>query len=608
MASAQCRSQALRGISSPRSDRSFLLVFLFLLLITPALQAQRPCPTGPISFVFVDNHSIFDTSDPGLDRRFGWAYRAANALHVRTRRAVIERELLFGPGDCYDPYLLAETERLLRSYDYLAQVDVFGVPQPDGSYHVIIDTRDQWSTSADVRLGFEHGLSVDGVRMRETNLLGTGQELGFFYINRDVTRDYGLAWGTRQLAGTRWDLSTSGGRTRAGSFFNEAVSYPFVGEVSRWAARQSFSREDQFFDFITPDSAGRRTQHVLQPVREKLFDVAIGTRFGQRGNLTVVGAMLSYQELIYPSGAQIAVANNFNSRAPVDSATAHQIAAQMEELGNIRVGMVFGQRNIWWVKKRGFDSMRGQQDVPLGGDVALAFSRSIPSLERDNDLLGTLKLYAGLDVGPVLFAGRVRLDARRVFEAPANSPEWEDIYAEGELLNYWKPDLLPRHTFFLRTSAAGAWNTHTPFQLTLGGDRSLRGYRYDRFPGGRRVVFNAEDRIYFGWPMPDVIDLGGTIFADAGHMWAGDVPFGHDSGWLATAGLGLRGSFPAGSRSSFRIDVATPVHGPGRLKDFRLLISASELLGLSHVDDPDVQLMRSRNEGVAGELFRFRGQ
>jgi hypothetical protein len=70
-------------------------------------------------------------------------------------------------------------------------------------------------------------------------------------------------------------------------------------------------------------------------------------------------------------------------------------------------------------------------------------------------------------------------------------------------------------------AGAGAWQTRTPFQLTLGGDRNLRGYRYDRFPGGRRLVLNLEDRIYFGSPR-ELFDWGATIFVDAGfHVTAG---------------------------------------------------------------------------------------
>lgn len=579
---------------------------LVLFLFATDVQAQRTCATGPISFIFIDNHSIFDTDDPGIDKRFGWAYRAANALHVRTKRRVVERELLFGPGDCYDPYLLEETERLLRAYDFLSQVDVFGIPQPDGSYHVVVDTRDQWSTQVDLRIGIDRGLSFEGFRIRETNLLGTGQELGVFYIDRDVTRDYGMSYGTRQLAGTRWDLGAAVGRTRAGTFVTQNVAYPFVGEVSHWAARQSFTREDQFFDYVSVDSTRGFSQHVLLPMRETLFDVGIGTRFGRRGNLTVVGATLSYQELSYPGSAQLALENDFDARTDVDSTTADILWRQTEPMGSIRAGLVLGQRNVWWKKKRGLDSMRGQQDVAIGADAALAFGRSLPTLERDNDLVGTFKLYTAFDAKTALFAGRLRLDARRDFDAPSSASEWEDVYADAELLSYWQPESAPRHTFFVRFAGAGGWNTVTPFQLTLGGDRTLRGYRYERFPGGRRVVMNAEDRIYIGWPLREVFDLGATIFVDAGRIWPGDVPFGDDSGWRTTGGIGLRGSFPAGSRSSFRLDVATPLDGSGALKNFRFILSASELLGLTGSNVPDVQLRRSRDEGVAGVLFRTR--
>lgn len=575
------------------------------MLCAAPLEAQRPCATGPISYIFIDNHSIFDTTEPGLDRRFGWAYRAANALHFKTRRGVIERELLFGPGDCFDQYMLDETERLLRSYPFLSQVDLFGVPQADGSYHVVVDTRDQWSTQVDLRLGLEKGFKVEGFRLRETNVLGTGQELGLFLVDHDVTRDYGVAFATPQLAGTRWDFSGELGRTRAGTLAKQVVAYPFVGEVSHWAARQSFVRVDQFFDYIVVDSTRDAAQHLLLPVREKVFDVGLGLRLGDRGNLTVLGAMISYEELTYPGVPQMTVGGSFDERVPADSQMVSHLAGQTQQLGSIRVGALLGQRNIWWVKRRGYDSMRGQQDVPLGGEASFAFARSIPSLERDNDLISSFRLYTGIEYGEALFLARLRADVRRDFDATEPSREWKDLYGETELLNYWKPQSWPRHTFMLRASAAGAWNTRTPFQLTLGGDRNLRGYRQERFPGGRRIVLNAEDRIYFGWPWREVVDLGATLFVDAGRIWRGDVPFGDDSGVRVTGGVGLRGSFPAGGRSTFRIDLATPISGLEPSK-FRLIFSASEVLGIGGIGTPDVQLLRSRNEDVSGELFRFR--
>ena len=583
---------------------SFFLFFFFLPFAT-TLHAQRPCPTGPISFIFIDNHSIFDTTEPGLDRRFGFAYRVANALHVKTKRRVIERELLFGPGDCFDQYMLDETERLLRAYQFLSQVDLFGVPQPDGSYHVVIETQDQWSTQVDLRVAVDEGFQFEGIRARETNFLGKGQELGLFFVNRDVTRDYGVAFGTPQLAGTRWDLSGALGRTRAGTFAQQVVAYPFVGEVGHWGARQSFTREDQFFDYITVERTTSSAEHLLLPVREKTFDVGLGVRLGARGTLTVLGATVSFEEVTYPGIPEITINNDFDDRVPADSETVRQVSRQTEQLGAIRFGVLIGQRNIWWVKRRGYDSLRGQQDIPLGAEVGFAFARSIPSLERDDDLVASFRLYSGIEYGTALFMGRLRADVRRDFDAVTAAREWEDLYAEVELLNYWKPRAMPRHTFLLRAVSTSGWNTRTPFQLTLGGDRNLRGYRDERFPGGRRLVVNAEDRVYFGWPWRDVVDLGATLFVDAGNMWEGDVPFGRDSGWRATAGAGLRGSFPAGSRSTFRLDVAAPIAGFETGK-FRFILSASELLGIGGLGTPDVQVLRSRKEGVSGELFRFR--
>jgi hypothetical protein len=555
--------------------------------------------------VFVDNHSIFEPHDDAVtSRRFGWFYRTANSLHVKTRRSVIARELLLGPGDCYDPWLVEESERVLRSYNFLASVEIYGVPQADGSYHLVVDTRDDWSTQGDIRISLRSGLEFEGARVRETNLLGRGETLSAYYIHRDVTRDYGVRFFTPQLARTRWDLDAEFGGTRAGTIFSEALSYPFVGEVSRWAAWQQFSRRDRFFDYIAEDDDGSRI-HVLQPMRDKHFDLAVVTRFGDRGNLTLVGGGLRYNQLKYPGQPRIERDGEFVSPVADDSIIVQPALSAREELSAIRLVLLLGQRNVWWVKRRGLDSMRGEQDVQLGIEAGLALARSVPSLEVDDDVTSTFSLYTALERGPVILAARGWLDARRDFAALPADPNWEDIFAESELIGYWHPSSAPRHTVVLRAAGAAAWNTTTPFQLTLGGDRNLRGYRHDRFPGGHRLVVTGEHRFYWGWPRRQTLDLGNTLFVDAGRMWPGDAPYGRDSGWRATIGAGLRISFPAGSRTTYRLDFALPVHPRPNARDLRLMISVGEILGLS-APFSDPQLRRSRGEGMAGELVRFR--
>ena len=65
------------------SIRRAAVVASVVLAAAPPAPAQEPpaCETGIITALFLDNQSIFDTTDPDLDPRFRWAYGAANALH-----------------------------------------------------------------------------------------------------------------------------------------------------------------------------------------------------------------------------------------------------------------------------------------------------------------------------------------------------------------------------------------------------------------------------------------------------------------------------------------------------------------------------------------------
>jgi hypothetical protein len=569
----------------------------------PAPAAAGPCPDGRIAFVLIDAQSIFDVSDPDLERRARWAYRAANALHVRTREAVIRRVLLFDPGDCYDAFLLQETERLLRGYDFLATVDVYGIPQPGGDWHVIVHTRDEWSTRVDVRVRVDNGLAVQGARIYETNLFGTGQTLGAFFYEREVTRDYGLLYGTPQLFGTRLDLSAAAGRTRAGTLLRQQVVYPFRGEVGRWAGRQGFLRDDQFFDYIAGDAAALDAPHVLLPTREKFVDAAVLHRLGERGRMALVGLGLSYHELRYPGIVQVAPGGDFDRREPADSALAAPVLAQRREVDAVRVALLVGHRDVRWRKRRGLDSMRGEQDVRLGREVGLAVGRSLPALHGDDDVVLTLTGYWGFQAFGAFGIARTRADARYDLETAGTG--WVDRMLEAELLAYWRRAALPRHTLVLRANAAGLWGMTTPAQLTLGGETMLRGYDVERFPGGRRLVVTLEDRIYLGWPARDLFDAGATVFVDAGRVWPGDTPFGGDSGWRATAGFGIRTSFPAGGRTTYRLDLAWPVAAGTRPGDLRLRFSIGEPIGVAPREGA-VQLDRSRPRAVAGRLFDVR--
>src|SRR5690606_26866356 len=109
--------------------------------------------------------------------------------------------------------------------------------QQDGSIHVIVDTQDEWSTRVGIRMGSGGALGLEGVRVQEDNLLGSGQHVAAYYLNDEEEQVYGVTYHTPQLFTTRWDASLDLGRTPVGVRVSEAAVYPFVGEVGRWAFR-----------------------------------------------------------------------------------------------------------------------------------------------------------------------------------------------------------------------------------------------------------------------------------------------------------------------------------------------------------------------------------
>ncbi len=578
------------------------------LLLAPAAGSAQDCPLGRVSYIFVDNHSIFDLAEMDEDARFRWAYELANAVHMDTRKDFLRDELLFAEGECYDRFLLAETERILRNYPFIARADVFGVTQPDGSRHVVVDTQDEWTTKLDLGVAFDEGLRLEGIELTEENLFGRGILAGFFFRERRERRDAGVLFGTPRLLGTRLDARFSAGTTRVGSFVDQGFFYPFVGEVGRVGGRQVYRSRESIFPYSVPGD--REISHVLLPFQEEALEFTVAGRLGRPGNLTVFGAGVLREELTFdgfPGDVELAQEGDFSDTRPAGAEEAEAVEAHVSGISIFRINFLFGQRNIRFVQRRGLDALDGIQDVRLGSAVDVTLGRSLGDLgggglATPDDLYTRLRVFAGVAPGSWILSTNANVEARHVFDEGGTGEGWRDILAEIDGYFYWQPGQSQRHTVFGRVSGAGGWSVARPFQLTLGGRRGVRGYSEPDFPGARRVVLTLEDRIRLGWPAPDLFDLGFTVFADAGRMWAGEVPFGETVGWKAALGAGIRFGFPSGTRGVVRADLALPVTRPGRFADPIFRVSIRETVGLLPGFD-DEEIRRSRRPAVGTDLL-----
>jgi hypothetical protein len=573
---------------------------LLLALARTPLEGQT-CPDGAIARVLIVNHSIFDPEDLATATRFRWAYGLANSLHVRTREGFIRSELLFREGECYDPRLLAESERLLRNYRFIARAEITAQEQP-GGWTVLVATQDEWTTRVSVQGTMSGGPQVERVGVTEQNLLGAGVLVGGSMRSLADGDDAAARVELPRLLGTRTDAALRWARDRdGGHLLRQSLSYPFLGEVGRLAASQSYLRREGWFEYASGARSGApsgEAASVYLPLDEELLEITVAGRLGRPGNLTILGVGFSNHTLefsAFEDRLEIG-ASDGTERGPADSATAEAVRAQTLHSAGTHVNLMIAQRNVRFQEFRGLDALRGTRDVPIGVHVSLLLGRRIGTLSgggQPDDLLGSLRAEWSVAAGPLLAITAGGVEGRRIFAGAPAGERWKDVLSELAAILYWQPPALPRHTFFLRAAGVGGWSLSLPFQLSLGGAAGVRGYTEDDFPGGRRIVLNAEDRIYVGWPHPELFDLGVTLLADAGRIWPGDAPFGTDPGWRGTIGAGLRVGFPAGSGRVGRLDVAWPVSSAGIERTPQLRLSIGDPIGLS-ARLQDRQLARTR--------------
>ncbi|MDQ3389401.1 MAG: BamA/TamA family outer membrane protein, partial [Gemmatimonadota bacterium] len=203
----------------------------------------------------------------------------------------------------------------------------------------------------------------------------------------------------------------------------------------------------------------------------------------------------------------------------------------------------------------------------------------------------------------LLTGGRGVLEAKRDYGASAEEWEWSNVFGQLDLWGYWKPSPGSRHTVVAAMGAAGGWRVTVPFQTTLGAWSGLRGYPRHAFTGHRRAVFSLEDRVYLGWPVPQLFDLGGAAFVDIGKSWRGGDIYGADTPLRASVGVGLRAAFPPGSRRSYRLDAAFPIEGAAGFGDLVLTVSVGQAIGRTVRDDG--QIRRSSRRPLSASVFRF---
>lgn len=185
---------------------------------------------------------LFNTSRRDEDTAL---LRLANHLHIDTRDATVRDQLLFEAGQPYDPRVVEESARLLRTQRYLRDAWITPVAWRDGLVDLTVEVQDVWTFNPGVSFGRKGGKNTSGFELEELNLLGTGSQIALGRrsgVDRDSTL---LTYRDQQLGRSWWSIDAQFADNSDGQFAQLALDHPFYSLDTRWAGGISIGDDER---------------------------------------------------------------------------------------------------------------------------------------------------------------------------------------------------------------------------------------------------------------------------------------------------------------------------------------------------------------------------
>jgi hypothetical protein len=533
------------------------------------------CRGQMISDIEIRTHSPFEgKGNPWWQAPIRWA----SALSTTTEPSVIRRYLILQPGMPCDERRRAESERLLRVQPFIARSSIRAFDDGRGGVRLVVETTDEVTTVIGAGAS---GPRLTGLRLGDRSVAGSGTSVVAEWRDGELRDTYGLQVVDYQFLGRRYILDVAAAQRDLDRHdWHVDLGHRFLTDEQRIAWRATAAESRELFGFLR----GPDLEPAMLGMDRTFIDIGGVIRIGVPGRLSLFGVSISRET----DGIRLPTVQD----STVDYAA---LRAPFVERSNARLNALWAVRNITYRRVERFDALTATQDVARGFQFGTLFGRSLGVIgTSDDDILVAADLYAGLGGG----SSFVRINARGEGRQNYDRNRWDGILGSGRLTAYQR--LGESNTATASLDWSGGWRQRIPFQLSLGDRRGgVRGYRRSRDAGGRRAVARLEDRFYLGdWR--GQADIGVALFADAGRLWAGDVPYGVDTRIRASFGVGVLAAVPAGSKRNWRLDFIFPLRpGGGGRFDVRLTTQVPTRIEWREPGD----LTRSRERSVPSSMF-----
>ncbi len=478
----------------------------------------------------------------------------AGMRHIPTRPGVIRAYLRVSVGQRCTELDRSESERLLRAQRFIASATVRPVPDGPDRVRILVETVDELPIIVG---GSAQGATIESILLGTENLMGRGLTVelsgqrGFGYrtgYGGDIVQ-YGAF-------GRPFTLAIGGEIDPLGDALRFEFAKPFLTEQQPNGFHFGATELNNYYDITRPIG-----DDVFLNVRRSSYDFGFGTRvgrIGKSGAIGVIGGLIMGENVNVASQAVFMTDSGL-----VPAPGLPQVDNRYTPFSVVRAGVFVGFRALKFTTVRAFDVIAAEQDVGRGMQVGVFAGPSIWESQHGHDYLLSGDLYAGIG-GPASF-----LEMRFLGEGRADqlSQRWDGVVGFGKMVWYVKPSDAETRVATLELSQV----QHLVFPLQLSfwdHEGGLWGFPDALTVGGQRAILRLEERHVIRL-ITRRADWAIAGFANAGKIWAGDVPYGSNSPVRAAVGVSLLAAYPAGGKRTYRVDFAVPVNPDGAKFEIR---------------------------------------
>ncbi|MDR1812582.1 MAG: hypothetical protein LBQ87_07130 [Candidatus Fibromonas sp.] len=210
-----------------------------------------------ISGIYINAKDVFDdaVTHTSMERSL---YRLGNFLHIETRESVIRAKLPFSEGDTISYSEIQDAEKNLRALSYISDAKIEAKGDSLGNTDLYVETSDNWTFSPAISLGKPGEKWLWSLGLLESNLLGLGHTVGFFFEHAEDRDQKYLLYRTDDFLFPHNTFSFLLSENSDGFFRYVGLSYPFISRSkNQWAYSAEWlwsERDEKYYEGLREDS------------------------------------------------------------------------------------------------------------------------------------------------------------------------------------------------------------------------------------------------------------------------------------------------------------------------------------------------------------------